>query len=70
MEQKRKVKCPTCKQQALFAPENEFRPFCTQRCRLIDLGEWAEESFKLQAEEQPTPEELEQAFLEKLRRDN
>jgi endogenous inhibitor of DNA gyrase (YacG/DUF329 family) len=34
---------------------------------MIDLGEWADEGFSIAAEEQPTPEEMEAAFLEKLR---
>ncbi|MEK2688994.1 DNA gyrase inhibitor YacG [Bdellovibrio sp. GT3] len=35
------VKCPQCGKPALYSPENAFRPFCSERCRLIDLGEWA-----------------------------
>ena len=41
------VKCPTCEKETMFAPENQFRPFCSERCRLIDLGEWAQESYKV-----------------------
>lgn len=33
--------CPTCKKLTLLSKENPFRPFCSDRCRLIDLGEWA-----------------------------
>lgn len=64
----RKVKCPTCKILTEYSPENEYRPFCSKRCRMIDLGEWADEGFSIAAEEQPTPEEMEAAFLEKLRK--
>lgn len=35
------VKCPTCQRQVAWLPENNFRPFCCERCKLIDLGEWA-----------------------------
>lgn len=43
----RQVKCPQCGRLALYAPENPFRPFCSERCRLIDLGEWAEGSYAI-----------------------
>jgi uncharacterized protein len=39
-----KVSCPTCEAQVTWGPESEFRPFCSKRCQLIDLGEWASES--------------------------
>jgi len=37
--------CPTCKNTVLA--ENENFPFCSDRCRLIDLGKWASEDFKV-----------------------
>jgi endogenous inhibitor of DNA gyrase (YacG/DUF329 family) len=37
--------CPICKKPASLAKENLFRPFCSDRCRLIDLGEWASGSY-------------------------
>jgi len=37
------VKCPTCKKDAGEA--NAFYPFCSERCKLIDLGEWASERY-------------------------
>jgi len=46
-EKPRTVACPTCGKPALFAPANEWRPFCSERCRMIDLGEWAAESYKV-----------------------
>ncbi|MBY4676588.1 DNA gyrase inhibitor YacG [Marinobacterium arenosum] len=45
----RTVKCPHCGKPALFNPENKARPFCSERCRLIDLGEWASEGYKIPA---------------------
>lgn len=39
-----KVNCPTCQVQVEWKPENKYKPFCSDRCRLIDLGEWASES--------------------------
>jgi uncharacterized protein len=38
----RTVNCPQCGGPARFAPDNPFRPFCGERCRLMDLGAWAE----------------------------
>lgn len=40
-----KIKCPGCDR--LIGPDNEFRPFCSERCRLIDLGEWLEGSYRI-----------------------
>ena len=37
------VTCPTCKTRVKWTPRNEFRPFCSERCKLIDLGAWADE---------------------------
>ena len=43
----RMVACPACGKRALYAPENPWRPFCSERCRLTDLGGWASESFRI-----------------------
>jgi uncharacterized protein len=45
----RMVACPACGKPALFAPANEWRPFCSERCRSIDLGAWASESYRIPA---------------------
>jgi len=34
------VACPTCGQPVVWGPDAPERPFCSRRCRLIDLGEW------------------------------
>jgi endogenous inhibitor of DNA gyrase (YacG/DUF329 family) len=34
------AKCPGCRQPAATGPDNPWRPFCSERCRLIDLGDW------------------------------
>jgi endogenous inhibitor of DNA gyrase (YacG/DUF329 family) len=34
------VKCPTCGRYVAWIPEQLFKPFCCERCKLIDLGEW------------------------------
>ena len=38
------VPCPHCKVEARWVG-NSYRPFCSERCRLIDLGSWAEERY-------------------------
>jgi len=45
------VKCPSCKKPVEFGTP-DF-PFCSERCRLIDLGRWADEEFKIPAESGP-----------------
>ena len=41
------IKCPRCGEPTIFSPRNAFRPFCSERCKLIDLGAWADESYKI-----------------------
>jgi uncharacterized protein len=47
--------CPQCGNPAALGAENHWRPFCSQRCKLIDLGEWASGSYAISAEEQSAP---------------
>ncbi|WJV61966.1 DNA gyrase inhibitor YacG [Pectobacteriaceae bacterium CE70] len=37
------VKCPTCAKLVVWGKQSPYRPFCSKRCQLIDLGEWADE---------------------------
>lgn len=37
------VDCPTCGKSVPWGPESPWRPFCSDRCKLIDLGDWFEE---------------------------
>lgn len=46
----RVVRCPRCAQPSLYSPSNAYPPFCSQRCKFMDLGHWAAEEFKLAAE--------------------
>lgn len=41
------VNCPTCQKRVVWDKEHPYRPFCSQRCKLIDLGEWASESNRI-----------------------
>ena len=49
----RLVPCPTCGAPSPFGPENRWRPFCSERCRSVDLGAWASERFRVPAEAPP-----------------
>lgn len=42
-----KVKCPTCGRECEYSDKNPYRPFCCERCRLIDLGAWAEGKYSI-----------------------
>jgi hypothetical protein len=41
------VSCPQCGGDSVYAPSNPYRPFCSQRCKNIDFGAWADESFRV-----------------------
>ncbi|MDO5654411.1 MAG: DNA gyrase inhibitor YacG [Brachymonas sp.] len=43
----RLVPCPQCGQDSVYAPSNPYRPFCSKRCKLIDLGAWSSESYRM-----------------------
>ncbi|OZA10556.1 MAG: DNA gyrase inhibitor YacG [Hydrogenophilales bacterium 17-62-8] len=52
------VHCPTCDASVNWTAENRWKPFCSERCKLIDLGQWAAEKYRVPAEEQePESEE-------------
>jgi endogenous inhibitor of DNA gyrase (YacG/DUF329 family) len=41
------VPCPNCGKRVPWTKESPFRPFCSERCRLIDLGEWLDEAHRI-----------------------
>ena len=47
------VACPTCGGPSVYAQENRFRPFCSERCKNVDLGAWASEGFRMPADTPP-----------------
>ena len=51
----RTVACPTCKGPSRYAPDNPFRPFCSERCKNVDFGAWASEQFRVEAKPSPDP---------------
>ncbi len=51
--QPRLVKCPGCGGQSVYGPDNPYRPFCCARCKNMDFGAWASESFRVPTEAPP-----------------
>jgi endogenous inhibitor of DNA gyrase (YacG/DUF329 family) len=47
----RYVPCPRCGAQVPWLPASRHRPFCSERCRTIDLGAWATERYRVQSAE-------------------
>jgi endogenous inhibitor of DNA gyrase (YacG/DUF329 family) len=47
--------CPICGKEVQL--EDPFMPFCSDRCRIIDLGNWASEKYRISAPAEPSPEE-------------
>ncbi|WP_219212642.1 DNA gyrase inhibitor YacG [Variovorax boronicumulans] len=47
------VRCPGCGQDSVYGPSNAHRPFCSARCKGVDLGAWASEEFRVPTEAPP-----------------
>jgi hypothetical protein len=43
----RTVKCPRCGKPVPWTRESRYRPFCSERCKMIDLGAWASEAYRV-----------------------
>ena len=41
------VDCPACARKTEYSPTNRWRPFCSERCKRIDLGAWASEEYRV-----------------------
>jgi len=57
MVKPRKVACPRCGALSEYSEANKWRPFCSERCRLIDLGKWGSDAYRLPSSESPKGEE-------------
>ena len=54
------VECPTCSKRVAWVAENRWRPFCSERCKLIDLGDWAAERHVITGSQSDgTPDDVE-----------
>jgi endogenous inhibitor of DNA gyrase (YacG/DUF329 family) len=49
------VACPQCGKSVEWTPVAKWRPFCSERCKLIDLGAWASERYRVPAAEDDEP---------------
>jgi endogenous inhibitor of DNA gyrase (YacG/DUF329 family) len=49
------MKCPTCDKD-FESIENPFRPFCSERCKLVDLGRWIAEGYRVPSQEKAREE--------------
>lgn len=52
------VRCPTCKKMSVWSEANPARPFCSPRCKDIDLGAWASDAYVVEGAAPSTTEEL------------
>lgn len=61
------VACPQCRKSVEWSSDNPYRPFCSKRCRLIDLGAWADESHRIAGEPAMDEADLD-TLIDKLER--
>jgi len=47
------VTCPQCGKEVVWSSKSPYRPFCSERCKLIDLWQWANENYRVPADETP-----------------
>jgi endogenous inhibitor of DNA gyrase (YacG/DUF329 family) len=52
-ERLREVACPACSRRIVYSMANRWRPFYSERCRMVDLGAWASERFRIAGSTQP-----------------
>jgi endogenous inhibitor of DNA gyrase (YacG/DUF329 family) len=59
----KQVACPQCGELSAFSPDNPYRPFCSERCKMMDLGAWASESYRI---ESPLQDPLQTSSLDDI----
>lgn len=60
MSKARFVNCRRCGAQVAWVKENPYRPFCSGRCKVIDLGDWAMEKYRVPVQEDKDASEADQ----------
>ncbi len=68
MNKKLEVKCPNCEKKFNYY-DGEFRPFCSDRCQMIDLGQWFNESYAVPTKEALSEEDIDEV-VKKLESDS
>lgn len=53
----RTVQCPQCGAEVVWADSEKTRPFCSERCRLVDLGAWLDEKYVIPGEPANVPQD-------------
>jgi uncharacterized protein len=54
-----KVRCPQCSKTVEYLVSNPNRPFCSERCKMIDLGAWASDQYAIPGKSQEADDTLE-----------
>lgn len=44
--------CPHCEEEIIYSRDNPHRPFCSERCKMIDLGKWSNEEYSVPADQE------------------
>jgi endogenous inhibitor of DNA gyrase (YacG/DUF329 family) len=57
MKKRPTVACPRCQAPVEWGPQSPFRPFCSERCKMVDLGDWALEKYRVPGTEDPPDED-------------
>ena len=57
MTNPRTVACPHCGAAVPWSPQSRWRPFCSERCKMIDFGGWASESYRVTTSDAPDPDD-------------
>ena len=52
------VPCPTCRRSVEWTERSPWRPFCSERCKLIDLGAWAAEQHAIPSDDAESEDKL------------
>jgi endogenous inhibitor of DNA gyrase (YacG/DUF329 family) len=63
------LKCPTCKKQEVTSADPDF-PFCSERCRLIDLGKWASGGYVISSPLQDNAESIRDSAWDSAKKDD
>ena len=53
----RVVRCPQCGKPVEWSPASRWRPFCSERCKMIDFGAWASDAYRIPAEDDDVADE-------------
>jgi uncharacterized protein len=54
----RVVACPGCGAPVEWTPASRWRPFCSERCKVVDVGAWASEAYRVRITDTPAPEDF------------